>query len=89
MSIEQSDVTHVYLRKPGDLSHAGDDAWRLSSVFVYLIADVDGVSRLRSFSSRGPAWLGNEHGSQVWLAENFLGSAELLTREGSLETAAR
>lgn len=66
MTICQPNVTHVYLRKQGDRTHEGDDAWRLSSVFVYLIAS---GTPTRVFVSTGPATLGNEHGLQVWLAE--------------------
>lgn len=74
MTICQPNVTHLYLRKQGDRTHEGDDAWRLSSAFVYLIAS--GIPT-RVFQSTGPTTLGNEHGLQVWLAEvghsgNFL-----------------
>lgn len=65
MTICHPNVTHVYLRKQGDRTHAGDDAWRLSNAFVYLIAR----GSTRVFASTGPATLGNEHGLQVWLAE--------------------
>lgn len=74
MIICQPNVTHVYLRKQGDRTYEGDDAWRLSSAFVYLIAS---GAPTRVFKSTGPATLGNEYGLQVWLAEighsgNFL-----------------
>ncbi len=68
MVICQPNVTHVYLRKQGDRTHAGDDAWRLNYVFVYLIAD-SGPTRV--FESTGPATLGNEYGLQLWLAEQY------------------
>ena len=67
MVICQPNVTHIYLRKQGDRTHDSDDAWRLRDVFVYIIAD---GSPTRVFSSTGPATLGNEHGLQLWLAEN-------------------
>jgi hypothetical protein len=66
MTICQPNVTHVYLRKQGDRTHAGDDAWRLNNVFVYLIAP---PSPTRVFVSTGRATLGNEYGLKVWLAE--------------------
>ena len=66
MIICQPNVTHVYLRKQGDRTFKEDDAWRLSSVFVYLIAS---GSPTRVFVSTGPATLGNEFGLQIWLAE--------------------
>lgn len=66
MTICQPNVTHVYLRKQGNLTHAGDDAWRLASAFVYLTA---ANSPTRIFVSTGPTTLGNEYGLQAWLAE--------------------
>lgn len=66
MTICQPNVTHVYVRKQGDRSHSGDDAWRLDHVFVYLIATGEPT---RVFQSTGPATLGNEYGNQLWLAE--------------------
>ena len=66
MTICQPNVTHVYLRKQGDRTHAGDDAWRLASAFVYLIAP---ATPTRVFVSTGRATLGNEYGQQLWLAE--------------------
>ena len=66
MTICLPNVTHVYLRKQGDRTHAGDDAWRLSYVYVYLIAAPEPT---RVFESTGPATLGNEYGLQLWLAE--------------------
>lgn len=66
MTICLPNVTHVYLRKQGDRTHAGDDAWELSDVFVYLLAS---PSPTRVFASTGTATLGNEYGNQVWLGE--------------------
>ena len=66
MTICQPNVTHLYLRKQGDRTFTGDDARRLSSAFVYLIAS---GSPTRVFKSTGPATLGNEYGLQLWLAE--------------------
>jgi len=66
IKICQPNVTHVYLRKQGDRTHKGDDAWRLSSAFVYLIAS---PAPTRVFVSTGSATLANEYGLQVWLAE--------------------
>ncbi|MEJ2503916.1 MAG: hypothetical protein P8177_11495 [Gemmatimonadota bacterium] len=65
MTICLPNVTHVYLRKQGDRTHEGDDAWRLASAYVYLISS----SQTRVFSSTGAATLGNEHGLQLWLGE--------------------
>jgi hypothetical protein len=65
MVICQPNVTHVYLRKQGSRSHAGDDAYRMYSAFVYLIS----ATSTRIFVSTGPATLGNEYGHTVWLAE--------------------
>ncbi len=66
MTICIPNVTHVYLRKQGDRTYGGDDAWRLANAFVYLLAP--GATRV--FASTGPATLGNEHGNQIWLAES-------------------
>jgi hypothetical protein len=66
MLICQPNVTHVYLRKQGDRTFKGDDAWRLSNAVVYLIANGDPT---RVFQSTGPATLGNEYGLQLWLGE--------------------
>lgn len=66
MTICQPNVTHVYLRKQGDRTFTGDDAWHLSSAVVYLIASGDPT---RVFVSTGPATLANNVGLQVWLAE--------------------
>ena len=65
MMICQPNVTHVYLRKQGNLSHDGDDLWRLESAFVYLL----GPDVTRVFGTTGPATLGNEYGLQLWLGE--------------------
>jgi hypothetical protein len=70
MTICLPNVTHVYLRKQGDPTFQGDDAWRLANAVVLLIAD-DHPTRL--FVSTGPATLGNEYGLQVWLAESVGG----------------
>ena len=66
MTICQPNITHLYIRKQGDRTYEGDDAWRLSYVFVYLIASGNPT---RVFVSTGPATLSNESGLQVWLAE--------------------
>jgi hypothetical protein len=66
MTICQPNITHVYLRKQGDRTHEGDDAWQLASVFIYLIAP---PAPTRVFTSTGSATLGNEYGLQLWLAE--------------------
>jgi hypothetical protein len=68
MTICLPNVTHVYLRKQGDRSHAGDDAWELQSCFVYLLG-----GSTRAFTSTGSAILGNEYGHKVWLAEGIDG----------------
>ena len=65
MVICQPNITHVYLRKQGDRTHSGDDAWRLQYVYVYVISS----GSTRVFESTGPATLGNEHGLKLWLAE--------------------
>lgn len=77
--VEQADVTHVYLRKEGDLTHAGDDAWKLEDVEVQL-HDPFAAGSVRRFVNQDPVdvppedgedeiWLGNEYGHQVWLRE--------------------
>lgn len=68
----QPNVTHVYLRKQGDRTYEGDDAWELSNVFVYLLA---APAPTRVFVSTGPAVLGNEYGLKVWLGETGHGGA--------------
>lgn len=65
MMICQHNVTHVYLRKQGSLSHDGDDLWRLESAFVYLT----GTDVTRVFQTTGRATFGNEWGNQIWLGE--------------------
>ncbi len=65
MMICQPNITHVYLRKQGNLSHDGDDLWRLERAFVYIL----GPTVTRVFSTTGPATLGNEWGLQLWLGE--------------------
>lgn len=81
--VEQADVTHVYLRKEGDRTTAGDDAWKLSDVVVQLHDPFIGTplaNRIRTFINQDPVavdpesqedaiWLGNEFGHQVWLRE--------------------
>ena len=62
----QPNVTHVYLRKLGGPSAGADDAWRLQSVFLYLIAP---PAPTRVFQSTGPATLSFENGLTVWLGE--------------------
>lgn len=65
MMICQPNVTHVYLRKQGNLSHSDDDAWRLERAVVYIL----GPTVTRVFSTTGPATLGNEYGLQLWMGE--------------------
>lgn len=67
-SIEQTAVTHVYLRKHGVGSPSADDAWRLQSARVWLFA---GGTPTRVFSSRGSLTLSIENGLQIWLASGF------------------
>lgn len=81
LSISQPDITHVYLRKQGDRSHADDDAWRLWKAEVYLDAESDPT---RLFESTGLATLGNEHGNQLWLGESDLSLDRISTRASSM-----
>lgn len=83
MTICLPNVTHVYLRKQGDATPEGDDAWRLASAFVYLISP----TLTRVFVSSGPALLANEAGLQVWLAESSHGGQYLDTRLSTLGAA--
>lgn len=67
--IELADVDYVYIRKQGDRSHDGDDAYQLNSVRVELYArPFDPVSK-RTFNAFDDLWFGNEFGHQAWLHE--------------------
>ncbi|HEX6255018.1 MAG TPA: hypothetical protein VFZ70_04330 [Euzebyales bacterium] len=73
--IELHDVTGVYLRKQGDLSHAGDDAYQLDQIEVQLHSP--NTNQIRTFRNThnvgnfggDDIFLGNEYGHQVWLRE--------------------
>jgi hypothetical protein len=64
--IQIEHVSHVYLRKLGRGSQSADDAWRLESAFVYLIAPPHAT---RVWSATGPVTLSFEDGLQVWFGE--------------------
>ncbi len=64
--IQIEHVTHVYLRKLGRLSQSADDAWRLQSSFVYLLAPSHPT---RVWSATGPLTLSFKDGLQVWFGE--------------------
>ncbi len=59
-------VESVYIRKQGDRSTEGDDAYKLDEVEVTLYgASPD----RRIFSTANDLWFGNEYGHQAWLTE--------------------
>ena len=62
--IDQLSVTHVYLRKQGDMRQDVDDAWRLQFARVWLMNSTDPT---RIWESRGPLTLSIEDGLHVWL----------------------
>ena len=62
--IDQTSVTHVYLRKQGDMSQDVDNAWRLQFARVWLMNSTDPTL---IWESRGPLTLSIEDGLQVWL----------------------
>lgn len=66
IDISLEDVTHVYLRKQGDRTTAGDDFWEVLECHVLMSSGSD-ASRL--FSLPGTARLGNEYGHKVWLSD--------------------
>ena len=64
--IDQPAVTHVYLRKQGEMNGDADNAWRLQSARVWLMNDSDPTL---IWESRGSLTLSIEDGLQVWLGK--------------------
>ncbi len=64
--IDQPSVTHVYLRKQGDMDRDVDNAWQLQSARVWLLNRTDPTL---IWESRGPLTLSIEDGLQVWLGK--------------------
>ncbi|HAB18566.1 MAG TPA: hypothetical protein PLX89_10630 [Verrucomicrobiota bacterium] len=67
MKIDRASVSQVYIRKQGDRTHGGDNAWRLTSASVILI--VSPTEKHRIYKTTGPATFANDYGLQIWLAE--------------------
>ena len=66
--IELDQLQTVYVRKQGDRSVQGDDAFKMDEVEVTLY----GVSpEKRTFGTSNDLWLGNEYGHQAWLPERY------------------
>lgn len=64
--IELDQVNSVYIRKQGDRTTKGDDAYKMDSVEVTLF----GASpQKRTFRATQDLWFGNEYGLQAWLTE--------------------
>src|SRR5262245_47638720 len=66
--IELNEVSHVYIRKQGDLE-TDDDAYKLGSVEVTLYAAQVDLTNRRRFRTGDDLWLGNEFGHQAWIPE--------------------
>ena len=65
--IEIDDVEYVYIRKQGERSTSGDDAYKFDSVRVTLY----GTSpQQREFFTGEDLWLANEYGLQAWIPES-------------------
>lgn len=69
--VDMDEVQHVYLKKQGDNTTKGDDAWKLDFVEVALY----GESTKRTFSTGNDLWFGNEYGRKAWLPEVLRGSS--------------
>jgi hypothetical protein len=69
--IDLDRIDYVYLRKQGDRSPAGDDAWQ----FDWARVDLYGTDPAkRAFKTTGKVnFFGNEFGHQIWLAEEPAG----------------
>ncbi|MBN8246698.1 MAG: hypothetical protein J0L84_04560 [Verrucomicrobia bacterium] len=66
--MDQPSITHVYLRKQGQMSQNADDAWRLQEARVWLMNASDPT---RIWESRGPLTLSIEDGLQIWLSSDW------------------
>ena len=67
--IDLRDVDYVYLRKQGERSPSGDDAYQMDFAVVELYArPVDSPAK-RTFHALDNLWFGNEFGHQAWLTE--------------------
>ncbi len=64
--MELDEIDYVYVKKQGNNTTAGDDAWKMDSIEVSLF----GASpQRRTFSTANDLWFANEFGRQVWLTE--------------------
>jgi hypothetical protein len=70
MPVDMDAVFSVYLRKQGDNTTEGDDAYRLNDVTVVLYGPESPLKRtyILPRRSEGP-WLANENGHVVYLAQ--------------------
>jgi len=67
--IDLDEVDYVYIRKQGERTLTGDDAYQFDSVEVKLYASQIDPTNLRTFRTNIDLWLSNEFGHQVWLKE--------------------
>ena len=68
--IELDEVNQVYVRKQGDNTTAGDDAWKMDYIEINLYG---ASSQKRTFSTGNDLWFGNEYGRTAWLPEVLRG----------------
>jgi hypothetical protein len=66
---ELGNVDHVYIRKQGDRTKDGDDAYTFTFIEVKLYAGQFFAPNLRTFSTSYELRLGNQFGHQAWLPE--------------------
>lgn len=72
--VELENVNFVYLRKQGDNTLEGDDAYRLKRLTVILYGPAAPSQRIYEFFNGGKSlWLANEHGHVVYLRATRLG----------------
>lgn len=64
--IELNDVEYVYIRKAGNRTTSGDDAYKFDLVEVTLYST---NPNSKTFSTTEDLWLANEYGLQAWLTE--------------------
>jgi hypothetical protein len=68
--IELDEVDYVYVKKQGDNTTEGDDAWKMDFIEVALY----GASpQKRTFTTGNDLWFGNEYGRKAWLPEVMRG----------------
>ncbi len=70
--IELDKVQHVYIRKQGDPTPDGDDAYCFARVDVALYGS---NPDRRTWSARDSLWLSNETGLSAWLPETLRSTA--------------